>query len=471
MPLNHTNLTQHLAASGKTWQAVLGIAQAVKAQGGRALLVGGCVRDALLGITPKDFDIEVYHLNPDLLERTLAEKYRLDRVGRSFCVLKLKGHEIDVAIPRRESKTGLGHQAFEIHGDPDMPFEEATARRDFTLNALMFDPLNMELIDPHSGVTDLESCVLRHVSAAFSEDPLRVLRGMQFIARFELEPHPDTVSLCQTIEPEDLAPERIFDEWKKLIVKGVTPSAGLRFLRDTGWVRYFPELADCIGCPQEPKWHPEGDVWVHTLHCMDAFARMRTGEEWEDLVVGLAVLCHDLGKPHTTFTELESGRIKSPGHEKAGEAPARALLARMTRHHDLIESVIPLVLTHDRPWKLHEDNSTDAAIRRLAKACGRIDRLVRVSAADTAGRPPLVGDFPAGPWLLERAQNLNVKDAAPKPLLQGRDLIARGMPPGKHFKPILERAYEAQLDGIFTSDDEAQQWLDENLGTLNKDCQ
>ncbi len=426
------------------------ICRAVSRAGGRALLVGGTVRDAVLGLPAKDLDVEVFGLEPERLRALLAERFDLDLVGQSFGVLKVRRLPIDVAIPRRESKRGLGHRGFEIHSDPGLSLEEAAERRDFTINAMAFDPLTGELIDPFGGRRDLERRTLRHVSEKFAEDPLRVLRGMHFAARFGLEPAPETVALCRRIEPEGLAPERVFDEWRKLILRGVEISRGLGFLRACGWLAHFPELAALVGCPQDPRWHPEGDVWTHTLHVMDAFAGERLGDPWEDLVVGFGCLCHDLGKPATT-THDDDGRIRSKGHEEAGEGPTRAFLERMTRQERLAAAVVPLVRDHLKPIALYAARAGASAIRRLARRVGRIDRLVRVARADHAGRPPKPFDgFPAGDWLLARARDLEVAASRPRPIVMGRHLIALGQSPGPHFGELLDACLEAQLDGVFS---------------------
>jgi tRNA nucleotidyltransferase (CCA-adding enzyme) len=429
--------------------AVSGLARRVQKAGGRAVLVGGCVRDALLGQTAKDADLEVFGIEPGELEKLVAAEYPVIVVGRSFGVLKVKGLELDVSVPRREKKTGPRHKDFEVDADPGMTFHDAAGRRDFTINAISWDPLTRELIDPFNGAGDLRAGVLRHTTERFAEDPLRVLRGMQMAARFELTVAPETVALCATLTMDGLSAERVFEEWQKLLVKGKRPSAGLEFLRACGWVKFFPELAALIGCPQDPDWHPEGDVWTHTLHCLDAFAARRTGDAWEDLVVGFAVLCHDFGKPATTV-KGDDGHIRSQGHEAAAEVPARAFLARMTQHKDLVESVLPLVLCHMRPRELMLGGAGDGAIRRLARKIGRIDRLARVDEADRRGRPPMKPNEPgAGEWLLERAAKLAVADQAPEPMVLGRHLIAMGLQPGPRFKELLNACYEAQMDGKF----------------------
>tara|TARA_Y100001934_G_scaffold282905_1_gene399251 strand:+ start:833 stop:2224 length:1392 start_codon:yes stop_codon:yes gene_type:complete len=435
--------------SSNDLETVLGIARELDAEGGQVLLVGGCVRDAALDLAPKDLDLEVRGIQADHLRTLLARGHGLDEVGKSFGILKLKNSPIEVSLPRTETKAGMGHKGFEVEVDPQLPFPEASARRDFTINAMGLDPLSGELLDPHGGRKDLEDKVLRHVGPAFVEDPLRVLRGMQFVARMQLTAEPETIALCSTIDLEELPRERIFEEWRKLILKGKSISMGLRFLQSTTWLRFFPELEALVDCPQDPEWHPEGDVWIHTLHCMDAFSKLRVDDDWENLVVGLAVLCHDFGKPATTVVASD-GRIRSPKHEHEGAEIARCFLARMTNHKDLLEQVIPLVRRHLAPHVFHNDQAGDGAIRRLAKEVTRIDRLVRVATADMAGRPPKPAEFPEGNWLLERAEALKVKDSAPAPIVQGRHLIKRGLPAGPGFKPILDKCFEAQLDGLFT---------------------
>ena len=434
-------------------EAVREVAGAVRREGGRALMVGGCVRDELLNLEPKDFDIECFGMSAENLQRALAERFELDLVGVSFGVIKLHHFDIDVAMPRRETKLGLGHRAFEMEYDPDLSVKEASARRDFTVNAIYRDPLTGEVIDPWNGREDLERRRLRHVSEHFREDPLRVLRGMQFVARFGLEPAPETVEISKAMTPENLARERLFDEWAKLLTKGVGISAGLRFLRDTGWVKYYPELKRLIGCEQDPQWHPEGDVWNHTLCCLDAFAADRDGrgrDFVEDVTVGLAVLCHDFGKPACTSYDPKRKRIRSLGHDEAGVEPTLSFLRRITNEERLLKEVPPLVRLHMRPFAMWKDHSSDSAIRRLATKVVRIDRLLRVAAADDAGRPP----FPSEPepiaWLAREAKRLEIEDSAPKPIVQGRDLIALGMKPGVEFGRILKAAYEAQLDGVFS---------------------
>jgi len=423
----------------------------VREAGGRAMLVGGCVRDALLGQAATELDVEVYGIEPPGLVELLASHFPVDLVGESFGVIRLREFPIDVSLPRRESKQGLGHRGFKIESDPQLDPRDAASRRDFTINAISLDPENGKIFDPFGGAADLERRVLRHTTDKFGEDPLRVLRGMQFAARFELQPAPETIEVCRQIEPEGLARERIFGEWKKLILQGVRPSLGLAFLRDCGWLRHYPELEALIGCEQNPRWHPEGDAWVHTLHCMDEFAAERVGIEREDLVVGLAVLCHDIGKPATTVRTADGG-ISTKNHGTVGADLTRVFLGRMTDEEKLIEEVVPLVAHHLAPLQLFGAKAGDAAIRRLACKVDRIDRLVRVAYADQRGRPPLrVERFEAADWLLERARTLSVDAQPPKPLVMGRHLIELGLKPGPELGAVLEACFTRQIEGDFNT--------------------
>ena len=448
---------------GELVGAVHRVCELIAAAGGRAWLVGGVVRDLTLGLPTGDLDLEVFGLPAADLRATLEKEFALDLVGQSFGILKLRGLPIDIGLPRREAKIGLGHKGFEVASDPDMPLREAAARRDFTLNAVYLDPLQGTVEDPFGGLTDLAAGKLRHTSPAFAEDPLRVLRAMQLAARFDIEVVPETVALCRGIEPEGLTSERIFGEWTKLITLGRVPSRGMTFLRDSGWLKYFPELEALIGVPQDPQWHPEGDVWVHTLHCLDAFAAEKTGHPWEDLVVGLAVLCHDLGKPDTTVRD-DKGVIRSLEHEKRGVRVTEDFLGRMTSHRKLLKEVTPLVAEHMRPTQLFQAEASDAAVRRLAARVGRIDRLVRVARADVFGRPPLpADDYPAGDWLLEEARRLGIESRPPEPLVLGRHLMALGRKPGPEFGRMLDRCYEAQLAGKFTTEEQGIRYAEQLL--------
>ncbi|MFM8468552.1 MAG: CCA tRNA nucleotidyltransferase [Limisphaerales bacterium] len=438
----------------------------------RAYLVGGCVRDAVLGLPVKDLDVEVFGVSYERLAKALRRWGRVDFVGQSFGVAKLttgSGLAYDFAIPRRDRKVARGHKGFEVEFDADITPQEAASRRDFTINALMFDPRQGEVLDFHGGLADLRDRVLRHTSAAFVEDPLRVLRGMQFAARFNLRAAPETLSLCRSIKASfhELAVERVGDEWFKWAAKSVMPSVGLRFLADTEWIEHFPEIAALRGTPQDPEWHPEGDVFTHTAHCCDALVKLpawQAAEEASRIAWMLAELAHDFGKPAVTHEALRDGRMRivSPGHEEGGVEPALKFLERIHAPHAIRDRVPPLVANH----LAHLQPATDRSVRRLAKRLEpeTIAGLCVIVTADHSGRPPKPPGEPEGVKALRaKAEELRVQDSAPKPILQGRHLVAAGMKPGREFKAILHEAFEAQLEGRFSDLDEAQVWLRKRL--------
>ena len=434
----------------------------------QSYLVGGCVRDALLEIPNKDFDLEVFGVDYERLAGALARWGRTDLVGRSFGVVKLTtdaGETFDFTIPRRDSKIAPGHKGFAITFDPDITPPAAAARRDFTINALMFDPRRREVLDFFGGQTDLRQRVLRHTSDAFAEDPLRVLRGMQFAARFNLTPAPETVALCHRMKASyaELAVERVREEWFKWAEKSVKPSAGLKFLAATEWIEHFPEIKALIGTAQDPEWHPEGDVFTHTGHCCDALVQL---PEWQSadrdtkIVLALAVLAHDFGKPATTQEAMKDGRLRivSPGHEEAGGTLAETFLQRIDAPLAIRQRVVPLVVNH----LAHLQIVTDRSVRRLARrlAPETIRHLGIVITADQSGRPPRSPAKSGGLLALEsRAAALQLQNQAPKPLLLGRHLIELGLEPGQSFGVILNEAFEAQLEGKFQNLDEAWRWL------------
>lgn len=448
----------------------------LNAAGAQAIIVGGFVRDAILGLRSKDIDIEVYGLRTlDELKPLLEPFGRVAEVGRSFGVLKLKLQEweIDCSFPRTENKTAPGHKGFTVSVDGDLPFQEAARRRDFTINAMGYDTQNATLLDPYGGAADLKARRLRCVDeTSFTEDPLRVLRAMQFAARFELEADTALIRLCRRMVAEgmlcELPKERLYEEFRKLFLKASRPSLGLRLLDAMEAISHFPELEALKAVPQEPLYHPEGDVWIHTLLCIDAMAAQRCGDAKEDMILMFAVLCHDFGKPATTATI--DGRIRAIGHEIAGLEPTRTFLSRLSDEQQLFETVLPLVEHHLKPVQFFSQGAKSAAIRRLSTRVN-LQRLVAVARADFLGRTTpdaLEGRFEAGEWLLCEAQRLNVLDCAPSPLLQGRDLIARGLQPGESFKTILHDGYEAQLEGLFDDTENAQRWLSAYLEDFGK---
>jgi len=441
------------------------IAVDMRRAGGRALVVGGWVRDRLRHAPSKDLDMEVFGVpQPDLAKR-LAAFGRVEAVGQSFPVYKVippdgAGEALDVALPRRESKTAPGHRGFVVQGDPSMSLAEAAARRDFTVNALSFDPLTEEVLDPTGrGRTDLAAGVLRCVDPlTFGDDSLRVLRALQFAARFTMRLDPATAALCRSIPLDDLPAERIWGELEKLLLQAERPSIGLALALDLGVIdRLWPELRPLVGCPQEPEWHPEGDVWVHTLLVVDqAAAGNRDLPRPERMAVMLGAVCHDLGKPATTA--FIDGRIRSLNHEEAGVAPTLALLDRLGVRscdgYDVRAQVVGLVAHHLKPGMLHKaGNAGDGAFRRLAQKVN-LELLARLARADCNGRKEHF-DCSAMDWFIERARALGVEAQPPAPLLLGRHVLALGVQPGPRVGEVLKAVYEQQLDGTVTTVEEA----------------
>jgi tRNA nucleotidyltransferase (CCA-adding enzyme) len=448
---------------------LLRLLAALRAAGGRPYVVGGAVRDEILGFPVKDIDVEVFALPADRLEPVLAAHGRVDAVGQAFRVYKLSGVEgvdgaLDVSLPRRDSKVGPGHRGIAVEGDPSLPIEEAARRRDFTMNAMLLEPATGEVLDPWGGQRDLDARVLRAVDPrTFGDDPLRALRAVQFAARFELSVEPGTAALCAAMPLAELPAERVFGELEKLLLKARRPSLGLAFLKTWGQLpAVAPELLPLEATPQDPGWHPEGDVWGHTLQVVDeaaALARDLGADRPRQLAVMLGALCHDLGKPATT--RFEDGRLRSRGHEDAGLPPTSALLDRWNVHtllgYDLRAQVLALVAHHLKPGQLYDerDRVGDGAIRRLARKC-EPDLLYRVAKADCLGRRPGVFEPLAMDWFRERVRQLDVAVRPPEALLKGRDLLALGMAPGPEIGRVLQAVYEKQLDGAVTTLDEAR---------------
>ena len=533
-------------------EKLLAVMRALRDAGGRPRLVGGCVRDWLLGLDPKDFDVEVPGMTFERMHAVLAPFGATDIVGRSFGVIKLRfdGAEYDFSLPRRESKTGAGHRGFAVAPEPGLSDADAAARRDFTINAIAYEPNRAKLrndacagsgglqaaergatrlatekhsnaqrqtgrdcvasggletappspcasvlptstttalglatiacdpfaagaggvlIDPHNGERDLRAGILRHTSGAFAEDPLRVLRAFQLAARFDFALAPETAALCRAIAPafRELPVERIWGEWQKWAEKSAKPSRGLEVLEQTGWLAHFPELAALRGTPQDPAWHPEGDVFTHTAHCCDALARL---EEWRAAAPSrrrallLAVLAHDFGKPSTTRYAERRGAMHwiSPGHEPAGLPLAETFLQRIGATRETIARVLPLVANHSAHYSGQAGFSA-TAVRRLARRLlpATIDDLCLVMRADHDGRPPMHSPETLAriEQLRARARELAIASAAPRPILLGRHLIGAGMEPGAQFGEILDAAFEAQLEGAFSDEAGALAWM------------
>jgi tRNA nucleotidyltransferase (CCA-adding enzyme) len=442
-------------------ESVRAIAETIRGAGGRALVVGGWTRDRLMHRPSKDVDVEVFGVAQEQLPLLLHTIGRIEPVGQAFPVYKViggDGFDIDVALPRRESKQGRGHKAFRVEGDPSMTLVEAARRRDFTINAIAWDPLTEEYEDPVGGRADLERRVLRAVDlTTFGDDSLRVLRALQFSARFEFTLDEETADVCRKIPLDDLPAERIWGEIEKLLLHAHRPSIGLALGLELGTIdALFPELKALVACPQEPEWHPEGDVWTHTLMVVDQARALNSDLDRRRLItVMLGALAHDLGKPPTT--RMIDGRIRSLDHEQAGVAPATRLLDRLNVHSidgfPVREQVLGLVAHHLKPGMFFKaGNVSDGAFRRLAAKVD-MELLARVARADCLGRTGTF-DCSAMDWFIDRARALGVQEHSPAPLLLGRHVLALGVAPGPRVGEILSAVYEQQLDGdVITLED------------------
>ncbi len=429
------------------------ILKLLQEKGATPILVGGCVRDHFLNLEIKDYDIEVFHIEDfETLTKYLEQFGKVKLVGKSYGVLKLSvdNEEYDFALPRVEKKVAKGHKGFEVISNSALSFKEAARRRDFTINALGYDFIKEEFLDPFDGLKDLENKILRHIDDnSFVEDPLRVYRAVQFTSRFAFNLHEKTSILCKKMikngDLEELAKERVFEELKKLFLKSTKPSIGFELLRELGVLKYFPELKALIDCEQEPEYHPEGDVWIHTLMTLDEMAKLKTGDEYKDLVLFFAILCHDFGKP--LCTKVIDGKITSHKHESLGIEPTVSFLEKLTNDKKLIADVLPLVKSHLSPFQLYLHNSSDKAVKRLALKVD-IEMLCLVCLADCLGRT--IEDkckcHDAIFWLKNKAAQLKVSNEGPKPIVIGKDLIELGFIPGVLFKEILDFAFDLQLD-------------------------
>jgi len=428
------------------------VAEAAARCGGRCYYVGGCVRDPLRGQESKDVDIEVHGVPLETLEGILDTLGERVSKGASFGVLGLRHWELDIALPRSETATGRGHRDFAVSVDPFLGPERAARRRDFTINALMRDVLTGELLDFFHGREDLERGLIRHVDEkSFGEDPLRVFRAAQFAARFEYTVVPGTRELCAAMAVEALAPERVMEELKKALLKAERPSIffeELEKMRQLG--RWFPEVEALRGVPQNPRFHPEGDVWTHTLRVLDEAAALRA-EAADPLALMLAALCHDFGKAVTT--EEIGGVLHAYGHEIEGQPLIERFLRHLTRETKLRENVLSLTRLHMEPNKLPVCGAGEKAYMRLFDRALCPEDLLLLAKADDLGRAASESDRAA---MAESYRPVETKlremlalyhERMSRPCVMGRDLIEAGARPGPQFTEALACVRKLRLAG------------------------
>jgi tRNA nucleotidyltransferase (CCA-adding enzyme) len=461
-------ITKALRAVLRSYPEVTKIVQSIDKHGGQAFLVGGAVRDLLIERVVKDLDIEVHGLSLDELEKLLKNFGPVSVVGKAFGVLRLHGLDIDWSLPRSDQ---AGRKP-KVVVDPNMALKEAFRRRDLTINAMGINLVTFELVDPFDGLEDLKNGVLRTPDEVlFVEDPLRLFRVMQFVGRFDMEPDDQLNKLCAHMDISGVSVERIETEFEKLLLKSRNPSRGIKWLRQIGRLQeILPELAAIIDVPQDPAWHPEGEVFEHTMQSLDAAAHLDYEDDHEKLIVMFAVLCHDLGK--ATTTEKIGGVFKSIGHSQEGIVLAKDLLKRISKKIDLRDAVGRLVRYHMAPAQFVAAHARPSAYKRLARKLApyaTIIMLAKVALADKRGRnpikgKPLVKNFPAINTFLQRAREAQVEEKPELPLLQGRDMLDI-MKPGPELGVFLKRAYEIQIqEGIVDKDELRRRVLEESEG-------
>ena len=453
------------------------IAKDIYQNHGISYVVGGAVRDWIMhGYCPKDYDIEVHNLNYDELKSILSRHGNVDEVGQSFGVMKLTPYtpspygSFDFSIPRRDNKTGVKHTDFKCSFDPYMGLKEATMRRDFTINTLAYNIITKEVLDPlYISRDDIFMRTLRHVGSKFNEDPLRVLRGVQFYARFDMNVAPGTMVALKKMCLKDISQERIWMEIAKLLLKARKPSKGFILMDTLGLLeKLMPEVKALQGVEQDPEWHPEGDVFVHTMMVIDEAAKLRKGDHFQDLCLMLGALCHDFGKPKTT--QFIDDKWRSKEHSIAGVDLTKNFIKRFVNYKELNDIVQKLVQYHLVPgmWYRSKSPASDKAIRRMSMKV-YLPLLVNVAKADAFGRTThdaIQRLFPAGDWLLDRAEHLQVKEEKPKPILRGKHLIDLGLCPGPHMGRIIKESFEYQLDGEITNEEEAIAWAKPKVESL-----
>ena len=426
--------------------AVWSIVKILQPVGGECLLVGGSVVDAYLGNSPKDWDIEVYGLTLSQLVSTLTDNgIDCDLVGQAFGIIKVNhlGEDLDISVPRIENRCGVGHKGFSVELDSTLTPRQAAKRRDLTINSLAYDIVKGEIVDPFGGMDDLQKGLLRATDPeTFVEDPLRVMRLMQLLPRKGKMVDPATVELCRSISGtfQELAPERVFEEFRKLLMKAQKPSQGLRFLADADWLRHFPALNNMVGCEQHPEWHPEGDVFEHTCMVLDAAASHveNIPADWK-LGFMFAAMLHDVGKVETTTSDLTSH-----GHDMAGGPVAREFMESLKAPNALTEQVVALVENHMQPGNLTRGGAGLGAWKRLHNKV-RLDILAWMSQSDFNGcGGKETAESGAKVKALEMMEVIGTDPVAP--ILQGRHLMAAGFKPGKSFGVMLRKAYDHQLD-------------------------
>ena len=445
------------------------IAEAVHQEGGRTYYVGGYVRDLILGRENKDIDIEIHGVSVQCLEAILDSLGERLTMGASFGIMGLRHYELDIAMPRSETATGRGHKDFEVFVDPFLGEEKAACRRDFTMNALMQDVLTGEVLDFFGGQDDILHRRIRHVNdQSYAEDPLRVFRAAQFAARFGFEVAEETVRLSASMDVAALPGERIMLELEKALLKAERPSVFFEELRKMKQLSiWFPEAEGLIGVLQNETYHPEGDVWTHTMQVTDEAAGMRKDVS-EPLWFMLAALCHDFGKQVSTFTRDET--IHAYNHEKEGLPLVRRFLSRITNEVKLKEYVLNMTELHMEPNQKVRNHSHIRSYMKMYDRSVNPHDLILLAKADHLGRigegtdrNALLAEYEEIETLLNKML-LEYQDRMSRPYIMGKDLLEAGITPGPVYSKALAYAHKLRLAGV-----PKEEQLSQTLGMIRKE--
>ncbi len=438
--------------------------------------VGGFVRDIIREDPSEDMDILITHHKVDEIIKKLEPWGKIDIVGKSFGVIKftLKGKTYDIALPRKDrpKPTKLRkHKDFIISSDPTLPLEKDLQRRDFRCNSIAVRLNDGRVFDPFQGQKDIAERILRLTNPrAFPEDPLRVLRAARFAAVLDFSVDSEIYELAKKIDLSGISVERIKEEIFKILLFSPNPSSGWEELFRLGALRQiFPELEKLTLCIQDSLFHPEKDafghhtVWIHTMITLRQARRLANLihlDEPRTLVLLLASLFHDVGKPETTLWEYKRGRmvITSNGHDISSAKITKKIFERLKifswNGYNLKKMVPSLIKCHHRASELWQNRKviTKKAFNRLAADVeGEIELLIYLDAADRAGRTeyPIKSLDRESRWLLKKFEELNVSKETIQPLIMGRDLIQLGVPPGPRMGKHLKKLYQMQLDNEF----------------------
>jgi tRNA nucleotidyltransferase (CCA-adding enzyme) len=452
----------------------------LKENGATPYIVGGAVRDYVLGINPKDYDIEAHGISIENVESALARAgIKSDTIGKSYGIVVAKSdHDsVEIAIPRKDSRIGIAHKDFKCEFDINMNIREALSRRDFTMNAMALEPFGNRLIDPFNGAEDIENGIIRHTSDKFAEDPLRVLRGAQFAARFGFSCAKDTMDICSSIADEhrSIAVDRIRAEWTKLLL-GKYPSHGLWFLHCAGWLKNYPQINALVGLKQNPEIHPEGCVFEHTMQCVDRM-RIKLDEKEEEsgekLKMMMAALCHDFGKATTTGTS-DSGKITSYGHDVDGEEPTVEFLDSIGFTSEKVKKPIVNLVKHHMFGMNCNGNPTHSALARLALkiAPATISELATLMIADASARYPVSSTADARIEVIPEYASVMGSVAVQEKvrcdtikIVTGKTCVEAGIIPGPEVGKMIAAAFKAQLDGAFSTEPGGRLWVIERASS------